>query len=96
MIPGSMYTQKIACANTNGAEQSFSNVGSTERLFKIISNKDVYIKFVPTSSTEIADSSDYLIKANLKDEFFLGRGLDKIIIRNESGALASIYVAVLF
>jgi hypothetical protein len=91
-----MYTQKIACANTNGAEQSFSNVGSTERLYKVISTKDVYIKFIPTSKVEVADNSDLLIKANVESEFFLGRGLDKIIIRNESGTTADIHVAILY
>ena len=95
-IFGNMYTHKIVCANNNGAEQDFDNVVSTEKLFKITPTKDVYVLFTPVSSTHQADNDDYLIPANEEREFALGRGLDRITIRNESGSLANIHVAILY
>jgi len=97
MAFGNMHTQKIACANNNGAKQSFANVVSTEKLFKVTPTTDVFVKFVPHSNTtDDADNDDYLIPANQEREFLLGRGLDKILIRNESGGVSAIHVAVLF
>ena len=96
MVFGNMYTHKIACANNNGATQSFANVAATQKLFKIISTRDVYIKLQPASNTDAADNSDYLIKANVEVEFLVGRGLDRIVIRNESGNAAAIHVAVMY
>ena len=93
---GNMYTQKIACANNNGAEQDFDNVVSSEKLFKITPTTDVYILFTPISSTHVADNDDYFIPANQEREFLVGRGLDRITIRNESGGLSNIHVAILF
>jgi len=91
-----MYTQKIVCNNGSGAEQDFDNVVSTEKLFKITPTKDVFVKFTPMSSTDAADNDDYLIPANEEREFYLGKGLDRITIRNESGSIANIHVAILF
>ena len=96
MAFGNMYTQKIVCANNNGAEQDFDNVVSTEKLFKITPTQDVYVLFTSIASEHAADNDDYLIPANEEREFFLGRGLDRIAIRNESGNLANIHVAILF
>ena len=96
MTFGNMYTTKIVCANNNGAEQDFDNVVSTEKLFKITPTTDVYIKFTPTTSVEVADNTDYFIAANQEREFQVGRGLDRIIIRNESGGSSNIHVAILY
>jgi len=93
---GNMYTQKIVCANNNGAEQDFDNVVSTEKLFKITPTTDVYVLFTPTSSAHVADNADYLIPANQEREFSVGRGLDRITIRNESGGSSNIHVAILY
>jgi len=95
-VYGNMYTQKIVCANTSGAEQDFDDIVSTEKLFKITPTTNVYVLFTPTSSTDTADSSDYLIPANQEREFCVGRGLDRITIRNESGGSSDIHVAILF
>jgi len=96
MIFGNMYTHKIVCATANGAEQDFDNVVSTEKLFKITPTQDVYVLFTPITSTHIADNDDYFIPANQEREFLVGRGLDRITIRNESGNLANIHVAILY
>ena len=93
---GNMYTQKIACANNNGAEQDFDNIASTEKLVKITPTKSVYILFTAKTSTHAADNADYLIPANQEREFVVGRGLDRLAIRNESGNLAYIHVAILY
>ena len=96
MAAGNMYTQKIVCANNNGAEQDFNNIVSTEKLFKITPTQNVYILFTPISSTHVADNDDYFIPANQEREFFVGRGLDRLTIRNESGGLVDIHVAILY
>jgi len=44
----------------------------------------------------VADNDDYLIPANQEREFPLGRGLDRITIRNESGGVSNIHVAILY
>lgn len=93
---GNMHTQKIACANNKTAQQNFDTVVSTEKLFKITPTKDVYVLLTPKSSTHAADNDDYLIPANQEREFLVGRGLDRLAIRNESGSTANIHVAVLY
>ena len=93
---GNMYPMKITCNNNNGAEQDFDNVVSTEKLIKITPTINVYILFTSTSSSEVADNSDYLIPANQEREFPLGRGLDRITIRNESGGISTIHLAILY
>jgi len=93
---GDMYTQKIACANNNGAEQSFANIVSTQKLIKLTPTTDVFVIFTPTSSTVVADNDDYLIPANQEREFLIGRGINRLTIRNESGGISSIHVAVLY
>jgi len=96
MVAGNMYTQKIVCANLNGAEQSFANVVSTEKLIKVTPTTNIFVKFVPHSSSDVADNDDYFIAANQEREFEVGRGLDKILIRNESGGSSNIHVAILY
>jgi len=96
MVFGNMYTQKIACANNNGAEQDFSSVASTEHLFKITPTTDVFIKFTASGDITTADNDDYFIAANQEREFVVGRGLSRIAIRNESGGASNIHVAVLY
>jgi len=96
MTFGNMYTKKIVCADSNGAEQDFDNVVSTEKLFKITPTQDVYILFTPVSSVVAADNDDYFLPANQEKEFQVGRGLDRITIRNESGSSANIHVAILY
>ena len=96
MTFGNMYTKKIVCADSNGAEQDFNNVVSTEKLFKITPTQDVYILFTPVSSVVAADNDDYFLPANQEKEFQVGRGLDRITIRNESGNIANIHVAILY
>jgi len=93
---GNMYTKKIVCANNNGAEQDFDDVVSTEKLLKITPTTNVYVLFTPTSSTHVANNADYFIPANQEREFLIGRGLDRITIRNESGGSSNIHVAILY
>jgi len=93
---GNMHTQKIVCANDNGAEQDFDNVVGTEKLVKITPTTNVYVLFTPTSSTHVADNDDYFIPANQEREFLLGRALDRITIRNESGGSSNIHMAIFY
>jgi hypothetical protein len=95
-VYGNMYTQKIACANNGNAQQNFDSVVSTEKLVKITPTTNVYVLFTPITNTHAADNSDYFIPANQEREFPIGRGLDRLAIRNESGGAADIHVAILF
>ncbi len=96
MIAGNMYTQNIACANNNGATQSFANIVSSAKTFKITPTTNVFIKLVPASNVTVADNDDYFIPANQEREFQVGRALDRLTIRNESGGISDIHVAVLY
>jgi len=93
---GSMHTQLIPCANNGNADVDFDSVVSTEKLFKITPTQDVYVKFTPKSNTDAADNTDYFIPANQEREFTLGRALDRLVVRNESGSVANIHVAILY
>ena len=69
---GNMYTKKIVCANNAAVDQDFDTIVSSEKLFKIISTKDVFIVLTPKTKSTPADNSDHLIKANLEVEFLGG------------------------
>ncbi len=93
---GNMYTQRIAIAANNGAEQDFDNVVSTEKILMLMpSAAGIHVLLTPVSSTVTADADDYLLPTVGK-EFLVGRGLDRVTLYNTTGGTVYVYVAILY
>jgi len=97
MIAGNFKTYELTIANSDTGELDLSDVVQAEKLIKINPIADsVRILITPSSSTDVADSSDFLMEKDGTNEFELGSGLDRLSIYNGSGGEIKVSIAVMF
>lgn len=97
MNAGNFKTYELTINNGAHGELDLSGIVSTEKVVKVNQMADnVRILITPSSSTEFADASDYLLMKESADEFALGTGLDRLSFWNASGSQIKVSIAVLF
>ena len=96
MSTGNFRTYELTIANSGHGELDLSTIVTTEKLIKINPNgANIRLLITSSTSTDVADTSDYLLINGAIEEFELGPGLDRLSFYNGSGGEVKISLSVL-
>jgi len=94
---GNFITYEVTINNLGHGELDLESVIGSEYSVRINPGAaNVRLLITPSTSSVVADASDYLLADKEDHEFELGRGLSRLSFYNGSGGQVKVSIAVLF